>query len=313
MVGLEQHSHRSDGTRLPRLAFVLNGRASGVDDPERLALDLASRAQELGAAARARVTFSESELWEELREAAENGERVVLVGGDGSLHAAANAPLRDLPELALIPAGRANNIARALGIPIERASALELAVQARPRSLDALSVRTPDTSLYAIEGVSAGFHADARSRYDAENSSDTRQGLGALIAALREFTPYRLSAQLDHEQVDSADAAQLFLSNLPYFGFGFHVAPGADPSDGLLDAVVFRTRRRTGLLRLLAAAYRGRHVGRRGVRRVAARRAEITAPLPIVADAVPLGTTTATVTVEPARLQVAAPAAGGES
>jgi len=312
MVGLEQHSHRSDGTRLPRLAFVLNGRASGVDDPDRLALDLASRAQELGAAARARVTFSEPELWEELSSAAENGERVVLVGGDGSLHAAANAPLGDLPELALIPAGRANNIARALGIPTERSSALGVAVEAGARSLDALSVRTPDTSLYAIEGVSAGFHADARSRYDADNSADTRQGLSALIAALRQFKPYRLSAHLDREQVD-ADVAQLFLSNLPYFGFGFHVAPGADPADGLLDAVVFRARRRTGLLRLLVAAYRGRHLGRPGVRRVPARRAEIAAPLPIVADAVPLGTTTATVTVERARLRVAAPAAGGVS
>ena len=312
MVGLEQHSHRSDGTRLPRLAFVLNGRASGVDDPDRLALDLASRAQELGAAARARVTFSEPELWEELSSAAENGERVVLVGGDGSLHAAANAPLGDLPELALIPAGRANNVARALGIPTERSSALGVAVEAGPRSLDALSVRTPDTSLYAIEGVSAGFHADARSRYDADNSADTRQGLSALIAALHEFKPYRLSAHLDREQVD-ADVAQLFLSNLPYFGFGFHVAPGADPADGLLDAVVFRARRRTGLLRLLVAAYRGRHLGRPGVRRVPARRAEIAAPLPIVADAVPLGTTTATVTVERARLRVAAPAAGGVS
>jgi hypothetical protein len=33
----------------------------------------------------------------------------------------------------------------------------------------------------------------------------------------------------------------------------------------------------------------------------------LTVPLPLVADAVPLGTTTATVTVEPARLRLAAP------
>ena len=289
---------------------MLNGRASGIEDPERLGAELAARAQELGASAHARVTLSEPELWQALSDAAVAGERVVLVGGDGSLHAAANAPLDELPELALVPAGRANNIARALGIPTDRSSALEVAVEEIVRPLDALRVTTPASSIYAVEGVSAGFHAAARSRYSADNSADMRQGLGALAAALREFRPYRLRAQVGGESIDSADAAQLFLSNLPYFAYGFHVAPGADPSDGRLDAVVFRARRRTRLLRLLAAAYRGRHLGRRGVRRLSAQRAELTEPLPLVADAVPLGTTTATVTVEPARLRVAAPAGG---
>ena len=292
---------------------MLNGRASGVEDPERLGEELAARAQELGAGAHARVTLSEPELWEALSEAAAARERVVLVGGDGSLHAAANAPLEVLPELALVPAGRANNIARALGIPTERSRALEVAVEEIVRPLDALRVTTPSSSIYAVEGVSAGFHAAARSRYSADNSADMRQGLSALAAALREFRPYRLRARVGSESIDSADAAQLFLSNLPYFAYGFHVAPGADPADGRLDAIVFRARRRTRLLRLLAAAYRGRHLGRRGVSRLSARRAVIAEPLPLVADAVPLGTTTATVAVEPARLRVAAPASGGAS
>jgi diacylglycerol kinase family enzyme len=290
---------------------VLNGRASGIDDPVRMGLELIARAQELGAGAHARVTLSEPELWEALAEAAFTGERVVLVGGDGSLHAVANAPLETLPELALVPAGRANNIARALGIPTERSRALEVAVEEIVRPLDALRVTTPGSSIYAVEGVSAGFHAAARSRYSADNSADMRQGLSALVAALREFRPYRLRARVGAESIDSADTAQLFLSNLPYFAYGFHVAPGADPSDGRLDAIVFSARRRTRLLRLLAAAHGGRHLGRRGVRRLSAARAEIAEPLPLVADAVPLGTTTAVVTVEPARLRVAAPARGG--
>ena len=90
-------------------------------------------------------------------------------------------------------------------------------------------MQTPDSSLYAVEGVSAGFHADARSRYDADNSADMRQGLRALGAALRGYRPYELHGRIDGDAVDDPGAAQLFLSNLPYFGFGFHVAPGADP------------------------------------------------------------------------------------
>ena len=105
-------------------------------------------------------------------------------------------------------------------------------------------------------------------------------------------------------------AAQLFLANLPYFGFGFEIDPGADPADGRLEAILLEARSRRRLLRLLAAARRGRHLGRRGVVRVRAQHARITEALPLVADAVQLGTTTATVSVEPARLLVAAPRSG---
>ena len=220
---------------------------------------------------------------------------MVLVGGDGTLHAAANAPLRELPELALVPAGRANNVARALGIPTSRVGALSVAVQSPARPLDALRVATPDRFLYAIEAVSAGFQAEARAAYDSDNSADLRQGLRALVRAVRRYSPYRARVELDSGTFHSGDAAQLFFSNLPFFGFGFHVDPGADPADGRFEAIVLEARSRRRLLRLLAAARRGRHLGRSGVRRVPATRARLTEALPLVADAVPLGTTTATV------------------
>jgi diacylglycerol kinase (ATP) len=262
---------------------------------------------ELGASAETALTADEDELFEALRTAAATGRRLVLVGGDGSLHAAANAPLGRLPDLALVPAGRANNIARAFGIPSDRPSALAIAAGAPARPLDALRVQTPERTLYALEAVSAGFHARARSGYDAENSSDLRQGARALVRAVRDYTPFEIHTSLDGARLQTRRAAQLFISNLPYFGFGFEVDPGADPADGVAEAILLEAPGRADLVRLLAAAYRGRHLGRPGVSRVPTRRAELTTPLPLVADAVPLGTTTATVTVEPARLRLAAP------
>jgi diacylglycerol kinase (ATP) len=309
-VELDEHSHRYENTGAA-LALVVNGHAGGIADPARLGDELVALAEELGARAHSQITHSEPELWEVLAQATASGERVALVGGDGSVHAAANAPLDELPELALLPAGTANNVARALGIATDRRAAVRVAVEALARPLDVLHVRTPETSLYAVEGLSAGFHAAARSRYSAENSSDFRQGLSALAGALREFAPYELRARIGDERVETAGVAQVFLSNLPLFAYGFEVDPGADPADGQLDAVVFRARRRVRLLRLLAAAKRGRHIGRDGVSRTSAAYAELIAPLPLVADAVPLGTTTATVSVVPERLRIAAPREGG--
>jgi membrane-associated protein len=293
-------------TRGPLLVAV-NGRASGVDDPHRTARELAAVLGELGADADAVVTADEEALWAVLRRAAALDRRVVLVGGDGTVHAAANAPLQRLPEIALLPSGRANNVARALGIPTSRSGALAVAAGMPAHPLDALRVTTPDRQVFAVEAVSAGFQAEARADYRADNSADLRQGLRALLRAVRRYRPYSARVDVDGAPLRSDRAAQLFLSNLPYFGFGFEVDPGADPGDGRFEAILFEARSRHRLVRLLAAARRGRHLGRRGVRRVSAGLARLTEPLPLVADALPLGTTTATVSVEPARLRVASP------
>jgi membrane-associated protein len=315
MVEVEQRSHPrspTEASTADRLLIAVNGRASGITDPQRTGGDLVAGLQELGAPADFVVTRSQEELWEVLRDAAAAGRRVVLVGGDGSVHAAANAPLQRLPELALVPAGRANNVARALGISTARADALAVAAGELAHPMDALRVVTPDRLVYAVEAVSGGFQAEARGGYDAENSADLRQGVRALLRAVRRYRPYRARVELEAGAgLRSADAAQLFLANLPFFGFGFEVDPGADPSDGRLEAILLEARNRRRLVRLLAAARRGRHIGRRGVERVAATRARLVEPLPLVADALPLGTTTATVSVEPARLRVASPSPRG--
>jgi diacylglycerol kinase (ATP) len=262
---------------------------------------------ERGVEAEALVTASEDDLFEALRCATATGRRLALVGGDGSLHAAANAALGRLPELALIPAGSANNVARALRIPTDRPGAVAVAAGLDIRPLDVLRVTTPERTLLAIEGVSAGFHAEARSGYEAENSSDVPEAIRAFARAFRAYSPYRIRAVVDGDELVAPAGAQLFVSNLPYFGPGFEVDPGADPADGRLEAVLIEAPGRARLLRLLASAYRGRHLNRRGVTRVAARTVEVAEPLPLVADSEPLGTTTATVTIESARLRLAAP------
>ena len=81
----------------------------------------------------------------------------------------------------------------------------------------------------------------------------------------------------------------------------------ADRADGRLEAIVLESASRRGVVSLLAAARRGEHLDRPGVTWRRAARAHLDAPLPLVADAQPLGVTTATVTVAPGRLRLVAP------
>ena len=283
--------------------LVVNGNASGAADVARATQEL----RNAGAQVRAHVTGSEAELAAVVREAGDR--RLVLVGGDGTVHALANLDLPALPPTALLPAGRANNIARALGIPVDWSAAAELAVRGRPAAIDLLQVVTPERTLYAVEGVSAGFHAAARHRYNGTNSADLAAGVRALAAELRAFRPRTVDLRGDGAPLFAGPAAQLFLSNLPSLGFGFHVDPVADPSDGRLEAIVLEAGTRRDVVRMLAAARDGRHLERAGVTWSHATRAHVEQPLPLVADAQPLGVTTATVTVAAGRLRLVAPEA----
>jgi diacylglycerol kinase (ATP) len=285
--------------------LVVNANATGAGSaPEVVARATAALAR-AGAHVRTHLTVSEKELAAVTAHAA--GRRLVLVGGDGTVHAYANVDLDALPGAALLPAGRANNIARALGIPVDWDAAAWLAVHGRTAAVDALHVRTPRRTLYAVEGVSAGFHAAARHRYTATNSGDLAAGLRALVTELAAFRPHRVALDADGATAFDGTAAQIFVSNLPYFGFGFRVDPVADPSGGRLEAIVLEAGSRRRVVRMLAAARAGRHLERPGVTWRSAAEARLERPLPLVADANPLGVTTATVSVAPGRLALIAP------
>ena len=287
--------------------LIVNARASGAGEAHAVLARATGALHAAGARVDALLTADEGELAAAVREAGDR--RVVLVGGDGTVHAFANLGLGALPPAALLPAGRANNIARALGIPVDWTAAAELAVRGRPAAVDALEVVTPERRLFAIEGVSAGFHAAARHRYNGVNSADLAAGVRALVAELAAFRPHHVALRADGARAYDGPAAQVFLSNLPLFGFGFRVDPMADPADGRLEAIVLDARTRRDVVRLLAAAREGTHLERDGVRWSRATRVQIESPLPLVADAQPLGVTTATVTVAAGRLRLIAPEA----
>jgi diacylglycerol kinase (ATP) len=233
--------------------------------------------------------------------------RVVLLGGDGTLHSAANLPLGP-PELAILPAGRANNIARALGIPLDLRAAVELATEGRPRLLDLISVTSGERSYLAVEGVSVGLHALARAGYKAPNSADLGAALRSAMRALRAFDGVTLCVSSDGVP-ELLTVGQLFVANLPLFAFGLRVAPLGRFDDGLLDVVGIPWEGRAHIVSTLARLRRGTHVGRPGTRTWTAGRIRIATGgrSPVIADTTDLGTGPVTLAVEPAALALVAP------
>jgi diacylglycerol kinase (ATP) len=285
--------------------LVANANASGYRKHPEL-VRLARRVLEAadGHPIEVRLTGSVEELGQA---ALEEERRLVLLGGDGTLHALANLP-GPKPEVALLPNGGANNVARSLGIPTDLRAAAELAVHGRPRPLDAIVASAGRRRYVAVEGISVGFHAVARARYRAVNSTDTVAALTAAASALRRFRPICVAVEADGEAVVGR-IGQLFVANTPLFGPKLLVAPGADPADGYLDLVRIETRGRASLLAALARLRRGTHAASPGVSFTRARRVRITTRgrSPVIADTVDLGPGPVDLAVEPAALAVVAP------
>jgi diacylglycerol kinase family enzyme len=286
-----------------RAVVALNARASGLRDPETVLAAILAATDGTGVEVDGFITESEDDLRDAI-DAADGG-RLVLVGGDGSVHFAVNAAPGPV-EIGLVPMGSANNIARSLGLPRDVPRAARVAVTAPARPVDVMRVETPTQTLYGIEGISAGLHAAARMRYDAPDSSHLLEGVSAFAGALAAYEPWHLELELDGRPAYEGDAAGLFISNFPLFAYGNKIDPRADIADGRFAAVVLEADSRHRVVRLVVSAYRGTLRGQRNVTIAPGREALITAPVPMVCDSEVLGTTTASVRVEQGMLSIAA-------
>jgi diacylglycerol kinase (ATP) len=288
----------------PSLLLVANGNASGLnghaDTADRVAMLLRHRG------ARVEQTWTASpDEFDAL--VSEEERRVVLLGGDGTLHAVANVH-GHTPEVALLPLGRANNVARALDLPFDLSTAAELAVNGEARPVDGIALEAPGLAMTAVEGVSVGFHAQARARYRGVNSADTRAGVAAALGALAYFEPVVVALDVDGE-LEVRRIGQLFVANFPFFGPRLPVAPGADPADGKLELVELDAGGRLSLAAQLARLKRGTHVERAGTRIRAARRIRIAicGRSPVVADTTVFRGSPVEVAVRPQAIHVVTP------
>ncbi len=202
-----------------------------------------------------------------VRRLSDDGEpRVLIAGGDGSVHEAVNGLLASNTPAALgvVPLGTGNDFAKANRIPLQADLAVaELATRLRqdsaPRLIDAGRCNTR----FFANGVGIGF--DARISRIAE---DMRWRIGQLVyplAVVRGLvsgvvTP-RMLLEFDDEQVD----APLTLASFNigrWVGGMFPIAPPAKNDDGLIDLVYVDALSRLQVLGLLPRLMLGTHLSR---------------------------------------------------
>lgn len=180
---------------------------------------------------------------QELREKAPDLDRVIVIGGDGTLSSVVNAVVKsENPSLpvAFVPTGRGKDTARSL--PSWTASDMNDGAfeHAGHRATDILRIRLRnDVEHYAINISSIGLAAQA-----AASANTMPRVFGTLsytLAAARAFVPLRtfnLTTTIDGEKHTTENALLIAACNGKALGGRIYLAPNAKQDDGLLEVVV---------------------------------------------------------------------------
>ena len=219
------------------------------------------------------VSRKVEDLATQARRAAEDGvERLLVAGGDGTMHHAAQGLAGTGCALGVIPLGSGNDLAGTLGIPPDLEVAVERALKGEIRRIDL--ARVGET--YCIGYAGVGFDSEV-TRF--ANEMKVLRGpliyFYAVIHTLITFQPPRMKVVWD-DGVFEGKVMFTVVNNLPRFGGGMRIAPDAKIDDGLLDLVIVSEVPKSLLLSIFPKVYNGRHVGHPSCTIVRTRRAEIT-------------------------------------
>ena len=251
------------------------------------------------------TTRSIDHAYEEAGRAAEAGETVVALGGDGLLRPIAGALKGTESALAIVPCGRGNDLARMLGLPTDPSEAARLAVEGEERLVDVANVEgTPYMGV-----ASFGFDSDAnRIANEAKLVKGDAVYVYAALRALATWKAARFSVIVDgvHHEFTGCTVA---VGNSKVYGGGMYVLPQAEIDDGRLDVMIVKDASKLRLLALLPRVFKGTHGGSDLVEFHRGEEIEVSSdrPFAIYADGDPIGATPAIMRVERRCLRVIAP------
>lgn len=254
--------------------------------------------------------------------AADGHDRVLAVGGDGTVQEVLNGLMAAggasgaRPQLGIVQGGSGNDLARSLGLPGDPIVALRLALGDAVQPLDVGRAVGHGSMRHFASAGGVGFDAQVAFTMVGRPRRWQRGAAGYLLATLNELRRFhnrslaiRLETDAGARQVEGRFLFVCF-ANGAFYGGGMQIAPDARTADGWLDVCLVGDISRIGALRELPGIYRGAHVNHPLVEIVRVRRVEVEgeAGTLVHLDGEPFGTLPLEVELIPAAVSVAAPA-----
>jgi len=268
---------------------------------------------------REHVTSHAGEATEVTRQALVAGvNRVIAVGGDGTLNEVANGYLdeagraiNDAASIGLLPSGTGSDFQRSLQMS-KRGDLIGTLLNGESRLIDAAAAEFRDVdgepaSRFFINVASFGLGGDVSALVNRWRNSLPRWIGGrtrfsaAAIAALKQYRNGPVSMKLDDDNSIDINSNLVIVANGRFGGGGMMLAPDAELDDGLLDVIVTDGATRWDVIKELPRIQRGAHLNnpRVSAHRVRAISIRSKVPMAIDLDGEMVGYTNARIKVLP--------------
>ena len=184
-----------------------------------------------------RVSWSGGDLQEFAEEIDDSYDRVIVVGGDGSLNEVVNGlmNLENPPELAVVPLGTANDLAISAKIPVDTERAFEFAIYNTAFPIDVIHVN----ERYFLNAASLGQAAKASQRTPEMLKGVVGKYAYSLSSLISFFDvtrpiPFRDNLDNDNKYIFG------YVCNGITCGGGFEVTPDSRINDGKMDVLLIK-------------------------------------------------------------------------
>lgn len=164
-----------------------------------------------------------------------DADRIVAVGGDGTLKLVAECMEGNTTPLAVIPAGSANGMATELQIPEDPATAIDIAINGQVKAIHTIKVNKE----FCIHLADIGFNAFTVKMFEKEKVRGMWGYVKAAAKALVRNPKMAVRIKADDKTV-TRRAEMVVIANATKYGTGVVINPEGKLDDDLFEVVVVR-------------------------------------------------------------------------
>ncbi|KQS41363.1 diacylglycerol kinase family protein [Pedobacter sp. Leaf194] len=162
-------------------------------------------------------------------------DKVVAVGGDGTLKLVAECLLNSETPIGIIPAGSANGMAKELGIPTDITEALDFLETGTPKKIHVVKINEE----ICIHLADLGFNAYLVNKFDTLPERGMWGYAKATWHALWNHKRMDVELKLKDETVKSK-AAMVAIANATMYGTGLKINPDGKLDDELFEIILVK-------------------------------------------------------------------------
>ncbi len=217
----------------PQVVVIINPHA-GTHGKDKLAAMIGARLDEAGMTHETITTRHAGHAEEIARQYAGSADRIIAVGGDGTVNEVGRALIGSQTALAIIPCGSGNGLARDLQIPMRKEAAIRTAIMGDRRAIDHGMI--DGKPFFCTCGT--GFDATVSMSFANAGKRGFTTYMERALTELLNYAPttYRLTA--DDGATIETKAFLIACANAAQYGNNAFIAPQAAIDDGLMDVTI---------------------------------------------------------------------------